>query len=137
MVFSSETARKHFLNSIWFFVPPFIWMVLILILIGLPGYSIPSSQFFANLRLDLLVHAGIFGFWVLLMLFAMTKQQSSKWLFYHKYFVSLFAGFSFSALTELLQSIIFVQRSADVFDFFANTIGCMLGALYFRLIFKK
>ena len=50
----------------WRLVFPWIWAVVMLVLVGLPGYRFPNLPM-ALPGLDKLVHAGLFGIWAFLL----------------------------------------------------------------------
>jgi VanZ family protein len=46
-------------------------------------------------------------------------------------------GILFSGITEILQGFIFIQRSADLNDYLANTAGVLCGWWFFKLFVQK
>lgn len=51
--------------------------------------------------------------------------------------MALVLGTAYGALTEYLQYAVFVNRSGNIFDFMADTLGAVLGTLLFGLCYKK
>ncbi|MBL7883771.1 MAG: VanZ family protein [Bacteroidia bacterium] len=117
-----------------------LWALFILILCGIPGRDIPHIHFLELLSFDKVVHAGIF--FVLFILTAIGLELQTKYSFNNNVSKLYAAAFCivYGASTEIMQGIIFTERSADVFDFIANTTGCFI-AFYFykklRSIFIK
>lgn len=112
---------------------------MILILTGLPGSYLPAVPTFMQwLSPDKIVHLIMFG----------TFSYSLLWGYRDSYIASrearkrltiaaLVLGTVYGALTEYLQYTVFVNRSGNVFDFMADTIGAVLGTLLFRVCYKK
>lgn len=114
-----------------------LWALLILILCGIPGRDIPHISFLELLSFDKFVHASIFAILIILTirgLFLQTtflKLQTSAKPFSFIFCV-LYGGF-----LEIMQGAIFIERSADVYDFIANTLGCVMGLLLYNWIVKR
>ncbi len=51
--------------------------------------------------------------------------------------LSLVAGISYGALTEYLQDVVFVGRHGNLYDFYANAAGSVIGVLIFDKLFRK
>lgn len=98
-------------------MPTLVWAFFIAVLCGIPGKDLPSIGWFEMLSLDKFVHASMFGMLYFLGFrsqFFTTKLQ----LRYFIVFCILYGG-----SLEILQGLIFVDRSADIYDFIANSIG--------------
>ncbi len=115
----------------------FLWALLILLLCGIPGKDIPVVSFLDSLSFDKVVHFLLFAVLAVLTIKGFKKQTS--FLFLEKYakisavtIVTFYGG-----LTEILQGIVFVDRKASIYDFFANFIGCLTGMLLYNFINKK
>lgn len=110
---------------------PITWAILIAVLCGIPGRDIPHISFLEIISFDKFVHAGIF--FVLLILWL--RVFSKKGTLNNKIkILLLLAGVTYGIVLELLQGAVFIERSADVFDVFANTFGCVLAILLFNKI---
>lgn len=114
-----------------------LWALLILVLCGIPGRDIPHISFLELLSFDKFVHAGIFfvlivftiqGF--ILQTTFIKIQQSSK-------LISVLICVSYGGLLELMQDVVFEERSADIYDFIANSFGCFVGLFLYHWIEKK
>lgn len=120
------------------FLPVFLWVLVILILSGLPGNYFPHfSSFWDWISPDKLVHLFMFGVLVLLFMIANVKQYNYKKKRYHYIISSLIISILLGALTEVLQKFVFIGRHANIYDFFANTLGCFLGFILFFIVQKK
>lgn len=108
------------------FIPGILWFLVIMVLVCLPGDKVPSPKFLLDINFDKIVHISMFG--ILLFLFfyplsrsAMNKKQKLKWL------LILFLGtVAFGYITELLQLFFIPNRSYDLVDFAADSLGALL-----------
>lgn len=114
-----------------------LWALLILALCGLPGRDFPDLSFWKLLTFDKFAHAFVFAVQVLLLIVGFKKQRTFPLLKYVAVKASLAISLSYGALVELLQQLVFTDRTADLLDFIANSLGCFLGLLGFYLIYGK
>lgn len=111
-----------------------LWALLILILCGIPGRDIPHISFLELLSFDKFVHAGIFCVLILLTIRGF-KMQHAIASFKNSPIVSaVIICIAYGALLEILQGTIFQERSADIYDFIANSFGCLVGVLIYNKI---
>jgi glycopeptide antibiotics resistance protein len=110
------------------------WALLIMILCGIPGRDIPHISFLEILSFDKWVHAGIFFVLTLLAVRGFRLQQKFEMLNTHALVIALSACIAYGGLLEVLQGTLFEERSADVYDFIANSFGCILAALVYPKI---
>ena len=118
-------------------LPGIIWALLILVLCGLPGQDFPDLSFWKLLSFDKAAHAFVFAVLVLLLIIGFKKQYSFRNLRHHAIKIATTFSILYGGLIELLQGWVFIGRSADPFDFLANTIGCFTGLLLFYMIYGK
>lgn len=114
-------------------VPAIIWFLVILALCSMPGKSIPHISWLELLSFDKFVHASIFFVLQILTMRAFIFSPSfskKKWL------ILLFC-MAYGGALEIMQSLFFSERSGDMFDFIANSFGCVCGLLLFSFIQKK
>ena len=126
--------RKQWVKLFNYSLPPLCWMAIILLLIGIPGYKFPSSELFSA---DKFIHFGLYFVLSFLWMQAFIKQNSIAVLRFYAGFYTLLIGFFYSGLTEMLQGLLFVQRSADVLDYLANASGSLSGFLFFYLFIRR
>lgn len=111
-----------------------LWALVILVLCGMPGRDIPHISFLEMLSFDKVVHAGIFFVLFALMVRGFILQSAYKQLHDNAKGVALIIGISYGGVLEILQGLVFEERSADVYDFAANSIGCLIAwKLYNRV----
>lgn len=126
---------KALLKSQW---PGILWSIIILVLTGLPGNYFPQvTTFWDWLAPDKAVHLFIFGVLTFLLLLGHRKQYPLKKFRYRPVVFTITVSILYGGLTEFLQSNVFINRDGNVYDFLANTLGCLLGALVFYLAFRK
>jgi VanZ family protein len=101
-------------------MPAYLWAFFIAILCGIPGNDIPTIGWLELLSFDKFVHASVFL--VLYLLFNRATLNKTNRL---RLFI-LFGCAAYGGLLEILQGLVFIDRSADVYDFIANTFGVWL-----------
>lgn len=117
-----------------------LWAILILIISGMPGDSIPQSPLWKIPHFDKLVHMGLYlplGFFLMAEFKLGLKEQLQRYsIFLTLLIIALYGG-----LIEIGQGYLFQNRSADWYDFLADVFGGWLGVLLFQTIgyplFKK
>jgi hypothetical protein len=112
-------------------VPAVLWALLILILCGMPGKDIPHISFLEMLSFDKFVHASLF--FVLQCFFAKGLQYKKVPIWDFLLF-SAVTSIIYGATLEILQGLVFIDRSADVYDFVANSFGVVMAYTFFEKI---
>lgn len=108
-------------------MPAVLWAVLIFLLCSIPGKDIPGAGWMEVISLDKWVHFGIFAILMIFILHAIRRQYSAEsWRFDGRW-VWLIAVVIYGGLTELYQHWMLADRTADVYDFIANTAGAIIG----------
>jgi VanZ family protein len=117
------------------FLPPFLFLVVSIILLTLPGNDLPATGFFAQIpQFDKLVHIGMFG--LLVYLFGVAIQKTLK---KDRSFMLLVVatGIFYGIVMEFVQKYWAAQRSFDLADIAADTIGCIAGYALLVIRFRK
>ncbi|MFL5765106.1 MAG: VanZ family protein [Bacteroidia bacterium] len=109
-----------------------LWALLILILCGIPGRDIPHISFLELLSFDKFVHAGLFFVLMSFTVKGFMMQSAFYKLRQQPQLIAFIICVSYGGLLEILQGTIFVERSADIFDFIANSFGCIMSLLLYR-----
>ena len=116
-------------NSIYYWVFPYTFVVIILLLVPVPNLKITEFDLFQP---DKLVHLSMY----FIMLFGWVKSK-----FFNESelkFKSLIFVFVISFSTEILQGTSFIKRYFEVADLAANAIGIVFSYLTFVLYpYKK
>ncbi|CAN5523380.1 hypothetical protein BH10BAC1_BH10BAC1_02520 [soil metagenome] len=108
-----------------------LWALIILILCGIPGKDIPHISFLELLEFDKFVHAGIFFVLLALTVRGFVMQTHFQILQQSPKLIAFILCVSYGGLLEVMQATLFVGRSADIYDFIANSFGCTLGLLFY------
>lgn len=105
---------------------PVIWTIILLVLLCLPGNSIPGKGLFSIKHLDKVAHIGLFGGFVLFWgLYAWSrKKPKSAWpyLLIGVTLLSILLGIAM----EYVQLNFIPDRSFDIGDIWADTVGSLL-----------
>ena len=122
------------------FYPGLIIAIFIMVIMGLPGNYFPKVvSFWDWLGPDKVIHLIVFGMLSYSMLWGYRKKILSHDVQYIKksFLLTLLLSVSYGAITELMQKYVFINRFGSIYDFIADAIGCVLGAIVFFLYFKK
>jgi VanZ family protein len=122
------------IRNIRFYIPAILWILLVLFLCTIPGSDIPRDPLFEKIHMDKIVHFGLFGCTVLLLCIGYYRQYRTI----SRLTLSLFAlSAAFYGLAiEYIQKYFAVQRSFDMSDVAADTVGAIAGIIAFKLIRK-
>jgi glycopeptide antibiotics resistance protein len=113
-----------------------LWALIILVLCGIPGRDIPHISFLEILNFDKFVHAGIFFVLILLTVRGFLLQTNFIKLQQSAKLIAFIICVVFGGSLEILQGTLFEGRTADVFDFVANSFGAILGLLMYNWVEK-
>ena len=118
-------------------IVPIAWTLLTIILLCLPGSDIPSEGIFSTPGIDKVVHVTLFGGIVLLWGFNLyfRRLENAKWrniiVFLTFFSVALGIGL------EFLQRCCIPNRSFDVYDMIADSIGAIAAGIYHLFVKVK
>ncbi len=124
------------------FIPGIAWFFIVLVLICMPGEDIPDPtvwfEWMKLIRVDKLVHTGIFALLVFLFIRPVGKHPAfstkAKW----NYFVKVaLAGCIWGLTTELIQKFFVPSRNFDLVDCAADSIGAVIAFLFSWIFFLK
>ena len=111
-----------------------------MILCGLPGSCFPKVRnFWEWFGPDKLVHTLMFAVFAFSAIFGYRDEYRERNNSYRTklQLVTLAISICYGALTEMMQAHIFRGRYGNFYDFIADVIGCFLGILVFKIIFRK
>jgi VanZ family protein len=114
-----------------------LWALVIMILCGIPGRDIPHVSFLELISFDKFVHASIFFLLAILFIRGFSKQHSFSLLQRKPSTLACIICIAYGGILELLQQAVFEERSADIYDFIANSFGVVMGVLLYNRIDKK
>lgn len=117
-------------NRILNFLPFAAWLIISTILLTLPGSSLPKEDWLDKIWFDKWVHIGMFGIMVVLGCRGAIKNRM-------RHTVILFTGFLFFAVVygtvmEFVQKYWVINRSFDIADIAADTVGALIGWILSR-----
>jgi len=120
------------------FIPAIAWFIISLILLCLPGSTIPKYPWLALIHADKWIHIGLFG--VLCFLFSFPFRKSSlsngkkrKW-----FILITVLGILYGTAMEFVQENWIPNRSFEVLDIVADSTGCLLALFYsFRKFLRE
>lgn len=108
-------------------------MLTILILSAIPIKNLPEISL-SKLPADKIGHFLIYAILSLVLLLFLENNNISKKRLLTK---TLFIAIAYGILMELLQLLIFQQRSFEFLDIIANISGSICGVLFYYIIFGK
>jgi glycopeptide antibiotics resistance protein len=100
----------------------------------MPGKDVPNISIF---QFDKFVHAGIFFVLVIFAIRGFRLQTRNKYLKTNSAFLAVGLSIAYGGILEILQGTVFSERSADIFDFIANSFGCFVALLLYPIISKR
>ena len=114
-----------------------LWAMLIFILCAIPGHDIPHISFLELLEFDKFVHAGLFFVLMLLMTRGFSLLEDKVLLKNNSKLIAVIICIFYGGALELMQAAFFVERSADIYDFIANSFGAVMGLLWYNWMNAK
>lgn len=115
----------------------FLWAFLILVLCGIPGRDIPHFSFLEMLSFDKFVHAALFFILIVLFIRGFSQQNDSRFIKTYPRSIAFAFCIVYGGALELMQDAVFEERSADVFDFIANSFGSVTGLIFYFPVNRK
>ena len=117
--------------------PALLWALFIAVLCGMPGKDIPHISVLEIFQFDKFVHAFMFFILLILLVKDFSKTNSPIIFRQNNFLIAIIFCITYGGLLEILQGLVFVDRSADVLDFIANSFGCLLAVLLLKKGFLK
>ena len=114
-----------------------LWAALIFILCMIPGSDLPKISWLEILGFDKFVHAGLFFVLMIFFVRGFLLQQTFSLLKSSPMISSVVICVTYGGALELMQDAIFVERTADIYDFIANSFGSIMGLIFFRKMDEK
>ena len=121
-----------------YFWPAYLWVIIVLILTGVPGNDLPTlPSFWDSIEPDKIVHMGMFG--LLFLLLAGGSYYKGGKVAVSKKLIIIYLIFTIAlgGIIELLQKWVFIGRSCDIYDFLADTIGVLLALIFYYQVVEK
>jgi glycopeptide antibiotics resistance protein len=119
-----------FFKNFW---PAILWAIVIFVLCSTPGKSIPSTDWLRWVNFDKWVHAFLY-FVLFIACYWGFKNYNGNWRTY--FIISLLVCVLYGIGIELLQAFFLIDRSGDIPDALANTMGSVFAVFGIRLWVK-
>lgn len=116
-----NASIKFFTKTKWM---AWIWTLCILVACTIPGKNIPSAPV---IGFDKVVHAGLFGVWIVLWLLA-TRGNA---------LICVAAGIAYGVALEFYQQLLPFDRTFDWWDALADAVGVLIGYYFKTLIIDR
>lgn len=117
-----------------YFLPAFIWAIIILIISLVPASKIPAISLLNVEFADKIIHFGMYFFFAGLISLGFYLQNDVG--LKKNYFISFIIPFFFASLTEIIQLLYIRGRSGDFYDMLANLSGILTG-IFVAWLFSK
>ena len=108
------------------------WLTIICTMLLFPGKSVPGTSLFS---MDKAVHVAMFAILSLLLVIGLRKQRSFLLWKTNAKRISLTISIVVGAVLELLQNLS-ADRTPDIYDIMANTVGAVIGLLVFFILYE-
>ena len=120
----------------WRRTQPALWMGLAVVALhAMPGGELGAHDWWMNWRLDVLLHAALFGLFGLSALIALRKGGEVGAGCRYAWCWVLGGGMLIAVVLEAAQGAIFPDRGSDPWDLVADFIGLFLAGIAFRALY--
>ena len=124
---------NFFRHMIW----SFLWITIVGFMYAIPGQDLPSVSFWDVLNFDKAAHFLVFLILTITLIVGLKRQQRYSYFQRNGSIVAAIFGVVYGGILELMQGWVFLDRTSDLFDFFANSIGILVGMLFYRILYGK
>ncbi len=112
------------------FIPAIAWFLLSLVLLCLPGSSIPKYPWLVGIYADKWVHIAMFAILYYLWSYpfaksSLTEKRKKTW-----FLLILASSISYGIMMEFVQKYWIPNRSFEIWDILADGLGSLLGYIY-------
>lgn len=122
------------------FIPAIIWLILAVVLLTLPGSTLPHKTWLNSIiYFDKIVHIGLFSMMVFLFFMPFIKSKSAPLVSQKKriLFRVALSGLALGIIIEFVQKYWIPGRGFEITDMVADGVGCFLPFVFFRLMVKS
>lgn len=114
-----------------------LWALFIMIICAIPGDKIPKLTFLEWLKPDKIVHLLVFSVLSIFIIRSLLDGQLSHLPIKKAGLMAVIISALYGALVEFLQYAVFINRSGDLRDAIANTIGAIIGWWIYKRFLSK
>ncbi len=115
----------------------FLWAIVVGFLYLMPGHEVPAVDFWDLFEADKLAHVGVFAMLTLFLKTGLMRQQAFVKVRERSTLYALTSGLVYGTVLELVQGRFIDGRYTEGGDFIANAIGCALGVVIYRIIYRN
>ena len=108
-----------------------LWALLIFILCALPGRDIPHVSWLELVGMDKFIHASLFFVQVFLLIKGFNKQTNYDKMKNNPMVSAIILCIVYGGLLEIMQGAFYTDRTADIYDFIANSFGAVAGSIFY------
>lgn len=108
-----------------------LWLLIMCVLFFLPGSVLPEPNWLNQIHFDKIVHIGLFA--ILLFLWRSAFNLQGKNYYWMLFITAILYGF----LVEIVQLNWVPNRSFDLYDVLADSVGSALGLWVSGQVYKK
>ncbi len=125
-------------SSVIRFIPGIAWFFLILVLICLPGSDIPPVDNWLNyIYFDKWVHTGLFAGLTFLFIYPLAKMNLADAFKKNTAIKIALAAWVWALATEFIQKYFIPDRSFDLYDWAADSLGILIAFAWCRKKYLK
>lgn len=119
-----NSLKRSFVKK---FIPGIAWFFLILVLICLPGSDIPPVETWLNdIYFDKWVHTGLFAVLTFLFIYPVCRLNLTKSVKKNTAIKIALAAWVWALATEFIQRYFIPDRSFDMYDWAADSLGILI-----------
>lgn len=114
-----------------------IWAIIIFIISSFPGNKVDRVPFLDIPHIDKVIHLGMYFILSFSFLFEINNNSFYQTLRLKLLIIVLVLSISYGFTLEILQSLLFTERSGDFYDFLANSLGCIMAYFFFKFLASR
>ncbi|MCF3110125.1 VanZ family protein [Niabella sp. CC-SYL272] len=115
----------------------FLYSILTIVLLTLPGSAFPQEDFFSTIYLDKWIHIGMFSILVLIWSFWLMKRKGPGQKLFMPFLQICVGALAYGVAMEYVQKWYVPNRSFDTGDIIADGVGAIMGLLAAVYLYKK
>ncbi|MBC7720450.1 MAG: VanZ family protein [Pedobacter sp.] len=112
---------------IYNFIPAFIFFLFSFLLFTIPGQKIPQLDWGNLIKVDKLVHFGLFFILLILLSFPFSKTTLHTKLRLKWFLIFTVSAIAYGIAIEFIQKYFVLNRTFSVLDIIADAVGCIAG----------
>jgi VanZ family protein len=110
----------------WHFLPAISWFLVSLVLLTLPGSVFPHEDWYDKIQMDKWIHISLFFGLCFLFAYPLVKYGLKANVLLPWLLLITAVAVAYGVIIEFVQRDFIPNRSFDVWDILADTIGCVL-----------